>query len=199
MEDLTELATEIQACRVCAAALPHGPRPVVQIHPAATILIAGQAPGRRVHESGVPFQDPSGDRLREWMGVSEAVFYNPRKIAIVPMGFCYPGSSTSGDHPPRPECASTWRERVLGNLPNVRLTLVLGRYAQSYHLGPPKRGVTEAVAAWREFWPDQLALPHPSPRNQGWFKKHDWFETEILPVLRIRVAELVNESLGPAS
>ena len=191
MEGLEKLLCEIRACEICAAHLPLGPRPVLQAHRDAPILIAGQAPGRRVHLSGVPFRDPSGDRLRQWMGVSDEVFYDPRKIAILPMGFCFPGSSSSGDHPPRPECAPAWRERVLAQLPHVRLVLVLGSYAQSYHLGPLKRGVTEAVAAWRDYWPDQLALPHPSPRNQGWFKKNAWFEEDILPELRRRVAELV--------
>ena len=191
MQELEKLLSDIRACEICTAHLPHGPRPVLQAHRDAPILIAGQAPGRRVHLSGVPFQDPSGDRLRQWMGVSDEVFYDPRKIAILPMGFCFPGSTSSGDNPPRPECAPEWRERVLAHLPHVRLVLVLGRYAQSYHLGSPKRGVTEAVAAWREYWPDQLALPHPSPRNLGWFKKNAWFEEDILPELRRRVAELV--------
>ena len=191
MQELEKLLSEIRACEICTAHLPLGPRPVLQAHRDAPILIAGQAPGRRVHLSGVPFRDPSGDRLRLWMGVSDEVFYDPRKIAILPMGFCFPGSTSSGDRPPRPECAPEWRERVLAHLPRVRLVLVLGRYAQSYHLGAPKRGVTGAVAAWREYWPDQLALPHPSPRNQGWFKKNAWFEEDILPELRRRVADLV--------
>ena len=191
MQELEKLLSEIRACEICTAHLPLGPRPVLQAHRDAPILIAGQAPGRRVHLSGVPFRDPSGDRLRQWMGVSDEVFYDPRKIAILPMGFCFPGSTSSGDRPPRPECAPEWRERVLAHLPRVRLVLVLGRYAQSYHLGSPNRNVTEAVAAWREYWPDQLALPHPSPRNQGWFKKNAWFEEDILPELRRRVADLV--------
>jgi uracil-DNA glycosylase len=189
--ELETLLSEVRACEICTAHLPLGPRPILQAHRDAPILIAGQAPGRRVHLSGVPFQDPSGDRLRKWMGVSDEVFYDPRKIAILPMGFCFPGSGSSGDNPPRPECAPAWRERVLAQRPHVRLVLVLGRYAQSYHLGSPKRSVTEAVAAWRDYWPDQLVLPHPSPRNQGWFKKNAWFEEDILPELRRRVAELV--------
>jgi len=191
VQDLEGLLTEIRTCQICAAELPLGPRPVLQAHSTASILIAGQAPGRRVHLSGVPFQDPSGDRLRGWMGVSEAVFYDPKKIAILPMGFCFPGSGSSGDNPPRRECAPAWRERVLACLPQIQLTLVLGQYAQSYHLGSPKRSVTQAVAAWQEFWPELLPLPHPSPRNQGWFKKNPWFEDDILPKLRKRVAKLV--------
>ena len=191
MGKLEELLTEIRACEICIAHLPLGPRPILQAHVDASILIAGQAPGRRVHMSGVPFQDPSGDRLREWMDVSEDVFYDPRRVAILPMGFCFPGSTSSGDKPPRPECAPAWREQVLAHLPKVRLTLVLGRYAQAYHLGSSRRSVMEAVAAWREYWPDVLPLPHPSPRNQGWFKRNPWFERDVLPELGRRVKELM--------
>jgi uracil-DNA glycosylase len=188
---LTSLLGEISTCTICAPHLPHGPRPVLQAHRDARVLIVGQAPGRRVHESGIPFQDPSGVRLRDWMGVDESTFYDATKIAIVPMGFCFPGSAPSGDLPPRPECAPAWRERVLGQLTNVGLTLVLGRYAQQWHLGQPSRNVTETVAAWGDYWPERLPLPHPSPRNQGWFKRNAWFETEVLPLLRSRVAELL--------
>lgn len=164
---------------------------MLQLHPDAQILIAGQAPGRRVHASGVPFQDPSGDRLRAWLGVDEETFYDPTRIAILPMGFCYPGTGSSGDLPPRPECAPLWRERLLATLPDVRLTLVLGQYAQSYHLGGAYRTVTAAVEAWRDHWPEWLPLPHPSPRNQAWFKRNAWFESEVLPRLRERVRELL--------
>ena len=191
MVALDELLTEIRACQICAEHLPLGPRPVLQAHREAAILIAGQAPGRRVHASGVPFQDPSGVRLREWMGVTEEVFYDPRRVAILPMGFCFPGSGRSGDNPPRPECAPAWRESVLEHLVEVRLTIVLGRYAQAYHLGAASRSVTETVASWREYWPEKLPLPHPSPRNQAWFKKNAWFEVEVLPMLRKRVEQLV--------
>lgn len=191
MTALDVLLGEVRECQICAADLPLGPRPVVQIHSAAPILIAGQAPGRRVHESGVPFQDASGVRLREWMGINEDVFYDPRRVAILPMGFCFPGTGRSGDKPPRPECAPAWRLRVLDHLTEVRLTIVLGRYAQSYHLGATFRSVTEAVAAWRDYWPERLPLPHPSPRNQGWFKRNGWFEDEVLPRLRERVHDLV--------
>ncbi len=191
MSGLDVLLDEIRACRICADQLPLGPRPVVQIHADAPILIAGQAPGRRVHASGVPFQDPSGVRLREWMGVSEDIFYDPRRVAILPMGFCFPGTGRSGDNPPRPECAPAWRRSVLEKLTEVRLTLVLGRYAQAYHLGATFSSVTEAVASWRDYWPERLPLPHPSPRNKRWFKENGWFEEEILPKLRERVKDLV--------
>ncbi len=189
--ELDVLLAEIRDCQICAAHLPLGPRPVLQVHSEARILIVGQAPGRRVHASGVPFLDPSGVRLRVWMGVGEEIFYEPRRVAILPMGFCFPGSGRSGDNPPRPECAPAWRESVLGHLSDVRLTLVLGRYAQAYHLGATTRTVTEAVASWQEFWPEKLPLPHPSPRNQAWFKKNGWFEEEVLPRLRERVKQLV--------
>lgn len=192
MTGLDSLLPEIRACRLCAEHLPLGPRPVLQAHRSATILIAGQAPGRRVHASGVPFQDPSGDRLRAWLGIGEDVFYDPRIVAILPMGFCYPGSGSSGDKPPRRECAPAWRGAVLDGLPHIRLTLVLGRYAQAYHLGADFGGVTEAVRSWRDHWPERLPLPHPSPRNQAWFKKNAWFEEEVLPRLRARVRELMD-------
>jgi len=174
--------------------LPLGPRPVVQLHPEAVILIAGQAPGRRVHASGVPFQDPSGVRLREWLGVSEETFYDRRLMAILPMGFCYPGSGRSGDKPPRPECAPAWRGALLEKLTGVRLTIVLGRYAQEYHLGATARSVTEAVSAWKDYWPAVLPLPHPSPRNQVWFKRNPWFESDLVPMLRERVRQLLQPS-----
>jgi uracil-DNA glycosylase len=157
----------------------------------ARVLIVGQAPGRRVHESGIPFDDPSGVRLREWMGVDPDTFYDPAAVAIVPMGFCYPGTGKSGDLPPRPECAPAWRERVLSHLGAVGLTLVLGQYAQAYHLGGPRQSVTEAVRSWRDHWPTVLPLPHPSPRNVGWFKRNPWFSEEVVPVLRERVGALL--------
>ena len=176
---------------VCAEQLPHAPRPVVQIDPRARILIAGQAPGRRVHESGVPFDDPSGDRLREWMAIDRTTFYDPSRVAIVPMGFCYPGTGRSGDLPPRPECAETWREEVLAYLTHVRLTLVIGRYAQAWHLDAEGERVTDVVSAWRRHWPTVVPLPHPSPRNRPWVLKHPWFERELLPQLRKRVADVL--------
>jgi len=191
MARLSTLLREIRSCEICAEHLPLGPRPVVQLHGDARILIAGQAPGIRVHESGVPFKDPSGVRLRSWLGVDEEVFYDARRIALLPMGFCYPGTGKSGDLPPRPECADAWREKALAQLKNVRLTIVLGKYAQAYHLEGSPTSVTDAVAAWRDYWPEKLPLPHPSPRNQGWFKRNAWFEEEVLPKLRARVKKLV--------
>lgn len=188
---LEALLAEVRGCALCAPHLPLGPRPVLQAAPGARILVAGQAPGRRVHESGVPFDDPSGHRLREWMGVDRDTFYDPVQVAILPMGFCYPGTGASGDLPPRPECAPAWRRRLLELLPSVELTLVLGRYAQDWHLGAPGRGVTDAVAHWREGWPSLLPLPHPSPRNNRWLKANPWFEEEVLPALRARVAGLL--------
>ena len=191
MKNLETLLTEIRACTLCAAHLPAGPRPVVQAHPAARILIAGQAPGRKVHETGIPFNDPSGDRLRAWLGVAPDTFYDPRQFAIVPMGFCFPGTGKSGDLPPRPECAPAWRAPLLAHLPNVELTLILGRYAQVYHLDAGKQSVTAMVQAWRDIWPEKLPLPHPSPRNQLWLRKNPWFENEVLPALKERVSTLL--------
>lgn len=193
MTALPTLLDEVRACTICAESLPHGPRPVLQVGRGAKILIAGQAPGRRVHASGVPFDDPSGVRLREWMGVDEETFYDPEQVAILPMGFCYPGTGTSGDLPPRPECAPAWRQELLSQLPDVRLTLVLGQYAQAYHLEGRFDRVTDAVLAWREGWPDVLPLPHPSPRNRAWFKRNPWFDAEVLPALRERIAESLRD------
>ncbi|MGB3142115.1 MAG: uracil-DNA glycosylase family protein [Aestuariivirga sp.] len=178
---------------MCKAHLPLGPRPVFQIAPTARILIVGQAPGRRVHETGITFNDPSGDRLRSWMGINREVFYDAARIAILPMGFCYPGTGTSGDLPPRPECAAQWRRPLLGFLPNIALTLVIGQYAHDWHLGDRQKGsLTETVKNWKDYWPDILALPHPSPRNNIWLRRNPWFEAEILPVLRDRVVQVLN-------
>lgn len=182
---------QVKACTLCVRHLPFAPRPVLQIHPNACILIVGQAPGRQVQQSGIPFDDVSGQRLRDWMGVDKALFYNPQKIAILPMGFCYPGKGPSGDLPPRPECALQWRARLLQLMPNIRLTLLIGRYAQGWHLQQRnKTTLTETVSAWREYWPAQLPLPHPSPRNNGWLKRNPWFEQQVLPVLRDAVAQI---------
>lgn len=185
MTSFNELSARIRACQICAAHLPHGTRPVFQLHPDARILIAGQAPGRRVHESGVPFDDASGDRLRDWMGVSRKTFYNPKQVAILPMGFCFPGTGKSGDLPPRPECATEWRQQLLNQLKSIRMTLVLGKYAQDYHLESPKsKSLTEIVRNWRQSWPSVVPLPHPSPRNNRWLSKNPWFEAELIPALR---------------
>jgi uracil-DNA glycosylase len=152
-------------------------------------LIAGQAPGKKVHESGVPFEDASGDRLREWMGVTREVFYDAKQIAILPMGFCFPGTGKSGDLPPRPECAPEWRDRLLGHLPHLEVTLVVGQYAQAYHMHEKRSSLTETVRAWRTYWPKIVPLPHPSPRNNIWLSRNSWFEKELLPKLRSRVSE----------
>jgi len=183
---LAHLLREVRACRLCEGALEHGVRPVLQAGGRARLLIAGQAPGRRVHASGVPFDDASGERLREWMGISREVFYDRDRVAILPMGFCYPGSGPTGDLPPRPECAPAWRARLLARLTRVELTLVLGRYALAWHLGA-SRSVTASVRAWRSHRPDLVPLPHPSPRNRAWLARNPWFEGELVPYLRRRV------------
>ncbi len=190
MKHFKSLIKDVRACTICVPHLPHGPRPVLQIHPDARILIAGQAPGRKVHESGIPFDDASGNRLRDWMGVSRDQFYDPKLVAILPMGFCYPGTGKSGDLPPRPECAPAWREQLLASLQQLQLTLVIGQYAQAYHLqGQKNASLTEIVRAWRDFLPDTLPLPHPSPRNNIWLRRNPWFEEDLLPALRKRVTE----------
>jgi uracil-DNA glycosylase len=187
------IAAEARACRLCAANLPLGPRPVFQIGGRARILIAGQAPGRKVHDTGIPFNDASGERLRAWMGIDAAVFYDPSKIAILPMGFCYPGTGKSGDLPPRPECAAEWRVRMLKLLPAIELTLVIGQYALDWHLkATQKASLTLTVQNWKSYWPSQLPLPHPSPRNNIWLKKNAWFEAEIVPPLQRKIASLLN-------
>jgi uracil-DNA glycosylase len=191
MASLASLLTEVRACVLCAGQLPLGPRPVVQMHASARILIAGQAPGREVHETGVPFNDASGERLRVWLGLSRDVFYDARQVAILPMGFCFPGTGKSGDLPPRSECAPTWRAALLSRLKNLQLTLAIGRYAQAYHLPNDGASLTEAVQAWRNHWPHLAALPHPSPRNNLWLKRNPWFEQELIPVLRTRVSEVL--------
>jgi uracil-DNA glycosylase len=194
---LKTLLKEVRDCRICEEHLPLGPRPVIQADSKASILVVGQAPGRNVHETGVPFNDPSGVRLRDWMGIDERTFYNAKKIALLPMGFCFPGTGKSGDLPPRSECAEEWRESLLLNLPRIRLTLIIGQYAQKYHLGKnQKKNLTETVKAWREYIKNGLIpLPHPSPRNNIWLRKNDWFEEEILPTLRSKVRKLIREDI----
>jgi len=224
---LQSLLAQIRACRACEAHLPHGPRPVLQVGRSARVLVVGQAPGARVHASGVPWDDKSGERLRDWMGIGAECFYDPDRVALVPMGYCYPGRGTSGDLPPRPECAQLWLERVLAEMPHIELpmgycypgrgtsgdlpprpecaqlwlervlaemphielTLLVGAYAQRRFLAGERRAsLTETVAAWRDYGNAYMPLPHPSPRNQGWFKHHPWFDRDLLPVLRARVA-----------
>ena len=194
--DCAALTQEISGCRLCAqrfaaTATRHAPRPVVWFRPSARILIAGQAPGLRVHDSGRPYTDASGDRLRQWLGVSEGVFYDRDQIAIVPMAFCFPGyNAKKADLPPPPECARTWQHRVMSVLPEVELTVLVGGYAQQHHLGKKAR-VSDTVADWRAHAPRVFPLPHPSWRNTAWLKRHPWFETDLLPALRHRVKELL--------
>src|SRR6185437_6223487 len=191
----TSLLKDIRACRECAAYLPHGPRPVLQAHPGTRVLIVSQAPGRRVHASGIPFDDKSGEKLRNWLGIDERTFHDERKVAIVPMAFCYPGKGASGDLPPRRECAPRWHPLLLPRLRDVELTLAIGGYAIDALLGARKRAtLTETVRAWREYFAEGvLPLPHPSPRNTAWFVHHPWFEREAIPALRERVRELLSQ------
>ena len=189
---LGALTDQVRACTACAAHLPAGPRPVLQVHGKARILIAGQAPGRKVHESGVPFDDASGERLRLWMGVTTEQFYDATRIAILPMGFCYPGTGRSGDLPPRSECAPLWRQALLDQMPDIELTLVIGEYAQRWHLPDAASAkVTQTVADWRRHWPRVLPMPHPSPRNNIWLKLNPWFVADVVPALQVRVAALL--------
>ena len=189
MSQLAPLLTEIRACQVCAASLTHGPRPIVQAGPGARVLIIGQAPGSKVHASGVPWDDDSGDRLRDWTGLSREAFYDPGQIALMPMGFCYPGKGNGGDLPPRPECAPLWHGPLLAALPQIRLTLLVGQYAQGAYW--PKvlgKTMTEAVSRHAEAPAGQFPLPHPAWRSRLWMGKNPWFETEVLPALRAKVA-----------
>ncbi|MGC3937948.1 uracil-DNA glycosylase family protein [Roseobacter sp. EG26] len=187
IESQDNLLAEIRACSRCKD-LPLGPRPIVQFSNTSKLLIVGQAPGRITHHKGIPFDDPSGDRLRAWLGVTRDVFYDAEKIAIVPMGFCFPGTGKGGDLPPRAECAPAWRNRILETLSSIELTLIIGRYAIDWHL-PDYSGqtVTKAVQNWQGVWPNQLILPHPSPRNNRWLKQNPWFDEEIIPTLQARV------------
>ncbi|OYX01906.1 MAG: uracil-DNA glycosylase [Caulobacter vibrioides] len=190
---LDALLEEISACRVCAPYLPHTPRPVTRVSAATRILIAGQAPGRLVHETGLPFNDPSGVRLRQWMGIDRETFYGRSEIGVAAMAFCFPGTNPKGgDYPPPPRCAALWRSRLLAALPNVELTLLVGGYAQDWALaGRTGRTMTETVARWREFGPNVLPLPHPSWRNTAWLKRNPWFEAEVTPFLRQRVTDIL--------
>jgi len=202
--ELETLASDVRACRICIETpektpLPHQPRPVLQVSSSARLCVCGQAPGTRVHQSGRPFTDPSGDRLRGWMGIGEETFYDPDKLAIVPMGFCFPGlDDKGGDLPPRAECRKTWHDRLFAAMPQIELVLVIGQYAQAYHLGRSRgKSLTETVANWRDYAGDDgkgnarvLPLPHPSWRNNAWLRKNPWFETDLLPVLRHEVARL---------
>lgn len=191
---LNDLLAEVRACRVCEEFLPLGPKPVLRAKASARILIIGQAPGTKVHATGIPWNDASGDRLREWMGVTREVFYDEDEIAIVPMGFCYPGRGKGGDLPPRPECAPLWHGRILAALPNIEFTMLVGSYAQAYYLKGKYKSLTERVRDWRSFTPSQLPLVHPSPRNIKWRRDNPWFEEEVVPYLQKRVKQILSKS-----
>jgi uracil-DNA glycosylase len=190
---LEAVLSEIRACRACASELPHEPRPVVRVTAQTRLLICGQAPGRRVHESGLPFDDPSGERLREWMGIDRGAFYDHPAIGVAAMAFCFPGTNPKGgDYPPPKRCAELWRPRLLATLPKVELTLLVGAHAQAWALGPRMKGaMTETVRAWRDYLPAFLPLPHPSWRNTGWLRRNPWFDQDIAPYLRTTVARLL--------
>jgi uracil-DNA glycosylase len=189
---LNQLLNEVRLCAVCSARLPLGPRPIVQVGPEARVLIIGQAPGSKVHASGVPWRDDSGDRLRGWMGIDDETFYDEKRVAIVPMGLCYPGAGASGDLPPRPECAPLWHERLLSLLPERRLTLLVGAHALAYYLtGHGKTNLTETVRGFRRHMPQFFPLPHPSWRSTIWMRKNPWFHSEALPALREAIAKAI--------
>lgn len=192
MEDLESLLQQVRACRICEEHLPLGPRPVLVAGSTAKLLIVGQAPGTKVHASGIPWDDQSGKRLRQWLGLTPEVFYDASQVAIIPMGFCYPGKGKSGDLPPRPECARHWHQRLLGQLPNIQLTLLVGKYAQDYFLGNrAKATLTDTVAAWHEYLPAYMPMPHPSPRNQFWLRRNLWFEADAIPYVQQVVQQLL--------
>ncbi|WP_251358653.1 uracil-DNA glycosylase family protein [Kangiella sp. TOML190] len=190
------LLQRVRACQLCQQ-LPLGPNPILQCHPDAKILIAGQAPGRITHHKNRPFDDPSGERLRNWLGVDQATFYDETKFAIIPMAFCFPGTYSkaqgkNGDRPPPAICADTWRQPILDTLPNLELTLVIGRYAMDWHLKPEKKmTLTQIVQQWADYLPSQLPLPHPSPRNNRWLKNNPWFESEVLPTLQASISRIL--------
>jgi uracil-DNA glycosylase len=191
-QTLSALLTEIRNCRTCEHSLPLGPNPVLRANKSSRVLLIGQAPGTRVHASGIPWDDPSGDRLREWLGVNRQQFYDERLFAIIPMGFCYPGKGKSGDLPPRPECAPLWHEKLSSHMPDIKLTLLIGQYAQNYYLQDNFKNLTDRVKNWRQSASNHLPLPHPSPRNQIWLKKNPWFASELVPQLSARINKILN-------
>lgn len=193
MTEFSNLVDEINACTICSGQLPLCPKPILQAQPSAKLLIAGQAPGIKAHNAGIPFDDPSGERLRDWLGLSRQQFYDSGLVALVPMGFCYPGTAASGDLPPRPECAARWRQPLLSQLENVQMTLVLGAHSQKYHFPNHKGTLTQLVQAWQQYWPTLVPLPHPSPRNNRWLRNNKWFEQDLLPCLKERVATVINK------
>ncbi len=188
---LKQVLVQARACRLCEHSLSHGANPVIQADSNAKLLIIGQAPGLKVHESSIPWNDASGDRLRDWLGIDKDHFYDPTKVAIVPMGFCYPGKAKSGDLPPRKECAPKWHAAILSHLPNIEMTLLIGQYAQNYYLEDKPATLTETVKHWQDWVPQYIPLPHPSPRNNIWLKKNPWFESDILPYIRQTLSEVL--------
>ncbi len=190
---LTDILNDARNCQLCARHLPHSPRPVVRAAASARLLIIGQAPGAKVQESVIPWDDPSGDRLRDWLGISRDVFYDDKQVAILPMGFCYPGRGISGDLPPRPECAPRWHEELLSRLPDIQLTLLIGRYAQQYYVAEKGKSLTDTVRNWSEHLPRYFVLPHPSPRNYVWLTRNPWFEADVLPELKRLTRQCLNK------
>jgi uracil-DNA glycosylase len=188
--DLDRLLQEVRACRLCEGRIPE-PNPVLRASASASVLVVGQAPGTRVHASGIPWNDPSGDRLRRWMGVSADTFYDDSRVAIIPMAFCYPGKGKSGDLPPPPECAHTWHQRLHRHLPRIRCTLLIGHYAQSHYLKEKYPNLTGRVRDWRRFAPTTYVMPHPSPRNQLWLRRNPWFEEETVPRLQATLRSIL--------
>ncbi|HAD95912.1 MAG TPA: IclR family transcriptional regulator [Cryomorphaceae bacterium] len=187
---MEHLLSEIRNCTVCAPFLEHGPRPVLNASRKSKILVIGQAPGTRVHKTGIPWNDPSGKTLRQWMNISDADFYDPQQVGIVPMGFCYPGKGRSGDLPPRKECAPLWHKKLLDQMPDLKLTLLIGQYAQAYYLaGENQKTLTDTVRSHKKYAPHYFPLPHPSPRNRIWLKRNPWFEAEVIPLLQQKIAE----------
>lgn len=188
---LDNLIQEIKRCSLCSEHLPFKPNPVLSVNKKSKIMVIGQAPGTRVHQSGIPWNDPSGVNLRSWLGVDDETFYNPEKFGIVPMGFCYPGKGKSGDLPPRKECAPKWHQELWRQMPNIEVTLLIGAYAQRYYLKDKKQTLTNTVMNFEQYLPDYFVLPHPSPRNRLWMKKNQWFEKDVLPILKLRVHEVL--------
>ena len=188
---MNELLADIRSCEVCSKYLPLGPRPIVSANKNSRVAIIGQAPGSKVHTSGIPWDDASGKRLKEWLGVSDSQFYDEELFALVPMGFCYPGKGKSGDLPPRPECAPLWHQPLIQGMPDLKLVLLIGNYSQAYYLKDKKLGLTNRVRLFKEYLPHYFPLPHPSPRNRFWLTKNPWFEEEILPELQKRISEII--------
>lgn len=187
---LEQILLSARQCQLCTNSLPLGPNPVIQAAPSAKLLIIGQAPGLKVHESSIPWNDASGVRLRSWLQLDEEQFYNPEQVAIVPMGLCYPGKGNSGDLPPRKECAPQWHQKILEHLPNVKMTLLIGQYAQNYYLQDKPKSLTDTVKQWRQWAPTYIPLPHPSPRNNIWIKRNPWFESDVLPFVSTHIQNL---------